>query len=180
MLPLPAARSTGAPRVAAARQAKGVPVHVKNDCVVAFHYSVSNGKGVELDSSRGHLPALYLHGRGQLVPGLERALAGRAIGDRVDVVVPPALGYGLRDPALVQVMPLALVEHAGDIQVGMQFQAQTEEGPLPVRVVNVDQDSVTVDGNHPWAGEELHFSVQIRHVRPATREELEKGEVDPD
>lgn len=155
-------------------------MQVKDNCVVAFHYAVSNAKGVELDSSRGHLPALYLHGRGQLVPGLERALAGCAIGERINVVVPPALGYGLRDPELVQVLPLGAIEHAGDIQVGMQFQAQTEDGPLPVRVVNVDKESVTVDGNHPWAGEELHFSVEVRHVRPATREELEAGEVDPD
>lgn len=155
-------------------------MQVKDNCVVAFHYAVSNAKGVELDSTRGHLPALYLHGRGQLVPGLERALAGRAIGDHIDVVVPPTLGYGPRDPELVQILPLTVVEHAGDIQVGMQFQAQTEDGPLPVRVVNVGKDTITVDGNHPWAGQELHFSVQIRHIRPATPEELESGEVDPD
>lgn len=155
-------------------------MQVGNNCVVAFHYALSNGRGVELDSTRGHLPALCLHGRGQLVPGLERALSGRVVGDRFEVVVPAVQGFGLRDPDLVQVLPRACVEHAGTIEVGMQFQAHTESGVLPVRVVAVTEDCITVDGNHPWAGEDLHFSVEIRHVRPATRDELEAGEVDPD
>lgn len=153
---------------------------VKDNCAVAFHYTVTTGDGIQLESTRGHLPALYLHGRGQLLSGLERALAGRGIGDRFEVVVPPSLAYGARDPELVQVLPRSLVEHSGEIQLGMQFQAHTETGSVSVRVVAVSADSITVDGNHPWAGEELRFSVEIRHVRPATAKELLAGEVDPD
>jgi FKBP-type peptidyl-prolyl cis-trans isomerase SlyD len=155
-------------------------MQVAENCVVAFHYSLWNQEGNELDTSRGGLPTLYLHGHGQLIPGLERALSGRLPGETLEMVIPPADAYGMRDPELVQKMPRALIEHVGEIQPGMEFQAQTETGTLAVRVIDVDDQFVTVDGNHPWAGLDLRVALEIRHVRRATREEIEEGMADPD
>lgn len=155
-------------------------MQVQDNRVVAFHYTLNNANGELLDSSQGRLPLLYLHGHGNLVGGLEQALAGRRSGDAFELVLPPEQAYGLRDPELVQTLPRALLEVEGDIVPGMQFQAHTGEGEVPVRVVDVTADTVVVDGNHPWAGQQLHFSVQIRHVREASREELDSGFADAD
>ncbi len=155
-------------------------MQIQENYVVAFHYTLRNSDGDELDSSRGRLPALYLHGHGNLVRGLERALSGRTVGDHFEVVVPPEQGYGLHDPELVQVLPREMIEQEAEIRLGVEFQAHTEDGLLPVRVVALSDETVTVDGNHEWAGEDLHFSIQIRHIRPATREELASGVADPD
>lgn len=150
-------------------------MQIQQHHVVAFHYSLKNECGEELDSSAGQLPQLYLHGHDNIVRGLEKALAGRAIGDALQVVVEPEEGYGLHDPELVQQVPRSAIEALGPISLGMQFQAHTEDGPIPVKVVAFDEATVTVDGNHPLAGERLYFSVQIRHVREASEEELANG-----
>lgn len=146
--------------------------------VVAFHYTLTNERGEKLDTSRGGLPLLYLHGHGNLLRGLEQALEGRSSGDRFTVTVPAELGYGACDAELVQRVPRAALDTAGVIEVGMQLQAHSADGELPVRVIAVDTDSVTVDGNHPLAGETLVFDVEVRNVRDAEQEELETGFAD--
>ncbi len=155
-------------------------MQIHADCVVALSFVMRNAQGQVLDTTQGRLPLLYLHGRGQMLPGLERALEGCSVGDVVDVVLPPEQAYGERDSELVQCLPRAAIESDAAITVGMYFEAHTEEGPLPVRVTAVTEDTLTVDGNHEWAGETLHFSVQIRHVRKASPQELAEGDVDPD
>lgn len=153
---------------------------ISKDCVVAVSLVMRNTAGQILDTTEGRLPLLYLHGRGQLIPGLERALEACQAGDQIDVVVPPDQAYGERDPGMVQSLPRSALVSAVPVQVGMQFEAHTEEGPIPVRVIAVTDDTLTVDGNHEWAGETLHFSVRVRHVRLATPQELAEGEADPD
>lgn len=148
---------------------------IANNRVVAFHYVLKNEQGEELDSSRGQLPLLYLHGHNNILPGLEQALEGHSLGDRFTVTLRPEQGYGVHDPELVQRVPRSALEGANELQLGMQFQAQTEDGEVPVRVIGLDAEHVTVDGNHPLAGQTLLFEIEIRNVRDALPEELEEG-----
>lgn len=148
---------------------------IANNRVVAFHYVLKNEQGEELDSSRGQLPLLYLHGHNNILPGLEQALEGHSLGDHFTVTLRPEQGYGVHDPELVQRVPRSALEGANELQLGMQFQAQTEDGEVPVRVIGLDAEHVTVDGNHPLAGQTLLFEIEIRNVRDALAEELEEG-----
>ena len=145
--------------------------------VASFHYTLTDEAGRVIDSSSGHGPLTYLHGAGNIVPGLEQAMEGRAAGDRFDVVVSPDQGYGVRDPGLVQVVPRAAFQGVDVIEPGMQFQAHNGQGAMVVTVAAVDAEAVTVDGNHPLAGVPLHFSIEIAQVRAATAEELAHGHV---
>lgn len=150
---------------------------IAENCAVSLDYSLHLGDGVIVDSSEPGEPLTYLHGAGQLVPGLERELSGMALGESRRVVVAPADGYGERVPGRVQTVPMSAF--GGDtVAAGDEFMATDPQGqPLPVRVVKVAGDQVTVDMNHPLAGETLHFSVEVRAVRPATADELTHGHV---
>jgi len=153
-------------------------MQVANNSVVTIDYTLTDPQGKVIDSSEGKQPLPYLHGAGNIIPGLERELAGKAAGDKVKVVVQPQDGYGVRDDKLVQVVPVAAFQGVGQIQAGMQFRAQGPQGQMQVvTVTKVEGDNVTVDGNHPLAGITLNFDVTIKTVRPATPEELEHGHV---
>lgn len=143
--------------------------------VAAFHYTLTNDAGEVLDKSPADNPLRYLHGAGNIVPGLENALAGKRAGDALTADVAPEEGYGVRHEGLVQVVPRAAFEGVESVEKGMQFQANTPQGPLLVTVTSIDGDQVTVDGNHPLAGRTLHFAVEIAEVRDASAEELEQG-----
>ncbi|MCX8049973.1 MAG: peptidylprolyl isomerase [Methylohalobius sp.] len=143
--------------------------------VVSIHYTLRNDAGEVIDSSAGGAPLSYLHGVGNLIPGLERALEGKVVGDQVNVSIAPEEAYGERNEALIQIVPMWAFEGADKIEPGMQFQAQTPQGNRILTVVEVQEDQVVVDGNHPLAGETLHFSVEITSVREATEEELAHG-----
>jgi FKBP-type peptidyl-prolyl cis-trans isomerase SlyD len=145
--------------------------------VAQFHYTLTNDQGDELDSSTGHEPLTYLHGKGNIVPGLEKALTGKQAGDKLKVSVPPAEGYGPLQPELVQIVPRSSFQGVADIKVGMRFQAQTNHGPVLVRVTQVTTETVTVDGNHELAGQTLHFDIEVTGVRDATVEEVLHGHV---
>ncbi|MDX8401390.1 MAG: peptidylprolyl isomerase [Mariprofundaceae bacterium] len=145
--------------------------------VVSFDYRLTNDAGEVLDSSEGHGPLTYLHGASNIIPGLERELEGREAGDAMQVTVEAADAYGERNPDLMQAVPASMFEGVEKVEVGMQFQAQTPTGPQIVTVAKVEGDQVTVDGNHPLAGERLHFDVTVREVRDATPEEIEHGHV---
>jgi len=145
--------------------------------VAQFHYTLTNDQGEVLDSSVGHEPLTYLHGKGNIVPGLEKALAGKQAGDKLKVAVPPAEGYGLQLPELIQAVPRDAFQGVAEIQVGMRFQAETGHGPVMVRVTQVTADTVTVDGNHELAGQTLHFEVEVVEVRDASVEEVLHGHV---
>ena len=145
--------------------------------VVLIHYTLKNDSGETLDSSSGGDPLAYLHGQGNLIPGLEKALEDKQAGDKRSVSVGPGDGYGQRDDKLVQQVPRRQFGGA-NVQPGMQFHAQTSQGQTRVvTVTNIVGDMVTVDGNHPLAGENLHFDVEVTEVRDASAEELEHGHV---
>jgi len=150
---------------------------IQKDTVVAMHYTLRDDAGEVLDSSSGGEPLAYLHGHSNIVAGLEEALAGKDVGDKVEVKVGPEKGYGENHEELVQEVPRAAFEGVDDIQPGMRFQAETATGPRPVVVTAVTDETVTVDGNHPLAGESLNFDVEIVETREASAEELEHGHV---
>lgn len=151
-------------------------MNIAEKCVVAFHYQLTNSDGEQLDSSEGQDPLKYLHGASNIVPGLEKELEGKKAGDALKVEVQPDEGYGQVNPQLVQKVPHSAFESAPEIKAGMQFQAQAPDGQVQlITVTEVSDEEVTVDGNHPLAGQVLHFDVTIEDVREASEEELEHG-----
>jgi len=145
--------------------------------VVTIDYTLKNAQGEVLDSSEGQDPLVYLHGAENIVVGLERELEGKSVGESLSTVVSPEDGYGVRNEELIAAVPRELFESDMDIEVGMSFQAETDQGVQVVNIVAVNDEEVTVDGNHPLADEALHFDVTVRDIREATAEELEHGHV---
>lgn len=144
--------------------------------VVRIDYTLRNADGEVIDTSEGGEPLTYLHGFEQIVPGLERELAGMEAGEGKDVVVEPEEGYGVPDPQGVFGVPRTAFPADASLAVGDAFVGEDDEGQaLPVRVVELRDDMVIVDANHPLAGEKLFFHVDVREVRDATDEELEHG-----
>jgi len=152
-------------------------MQIAQNSVVAFHYTLTNDAGEVLDSSEGREPLTYLHGAGNIIPGLEKQLEGRTAGDKLQAQVAPEEGYGEIQPQLVQEVPRDAFQGVESVEPGMQFQAQTQGGPLMVTVTQIEGDTVTVDGNHPLAGQSLNFDVEIAEVREASEEEAEHGHV---
>jgi FKBP-type peptidyl-prolyl cis-trans isomerase SlyD len=151
-------------------------MQIANQRVVTIDYTLTDEKGEVLDSSKGQEPLTYLHGGGNIIPGLESALEGKAAGDALKVTVPAAEGYGERDEELVQDVPRE--QFPGEqIEVGMRFHAQSSDGSQVVTVVAVDDRKVTVDGNHPLAGMNLAFDVKVLEVRDATADEIAHGHI---
>ena len=151
---------------------------IKENSAVSFHYTLTDDEGQQLDSSAGKDPLAYLHGAGNIIPGLENALEGKSIGDSMTVAVSAAEGYGEVQTELIQEVPRGSFQGVDEIEVGMQIEAKTDNGDsVPVTVTAVSDESVTVDGNHPLAGKNLNFDVSIEDVREASQEELEHGHV---
>jgi len=150
---------------------------ITRDSVVTIHYTLKDDQGAVIDSSASGEPLAYLHGHGNIVPGLERELTGRNAGDKLSVSVGPAEGYGEYDKELVQSVPRRALRGIKDVQPGMHLHAQTEAGTRTVTVTRVQGDMVTLDANHPLAGKNLNFDIQIEDVRQATAEELSHGHV---
>jgi FKBP-type peptidyl-prolyl cis-trans isomerase SlyD len=152
-------------------------VQIAADSVVLIHYTLKDESGNVLDSSAGGEPLAYIQGHGNLVPGLEKALEGKASGDKLAVTLSPAEGYGVRDAALVQRTAKRSLREHGEIRKGMQLQGQTKDGMRIFTVTAVVGDMVTLDGNHPLADRTLHFDIEVVSVRAASQEELEHGHV---
>jgi FKBP-type peptidyl-prolyl cis-trans isomerase SlyD len=150
---------------------------IVKDLVVSLAYQVRTEDGVLVDESPVSAPLDYLHGRGSLISGLEKALDGRVAGERFDVSVEANDAYGQYDENLVQRVPKDVFVGVDEVQVGMRFLADTDMGPVPVEITEVDGDEVVVDGNHMLAGQNLKFNVEIVAVREATEEELAHGHV---
>lgn len=146
--------------------------------VATIHYTLTNDAGEVLDKSAADAPLSYLQGAGNIIPGLEQALAGRKAGDNLTADVAPEQGYGPRHDGLVQVVPRDAFQGVESVRPGMQFEARTAQGPLLVTVTEVGEQEVTVDGNHPLAGQNLHFEVEVAGVREASEAELNQGHVD--
>ena len=153
-------------------------MQIAENKVVLIHYTLTNDAGETLDSSvsRGE-PLAYLHGHGNIIPGLENALTGKAVGDKLDVKVAPEEGYGERHEQLIQQVPRDAFQGVDTLEIGMQFQAETGQGPRLFTITEVGDAEVTVDGNHPLAGENLNFAVEITEIREPSAEELEHGHV---
>jgi FKBP-type peptidyl-prolyl cis-trans isomerase SlyD len=146
--------------------------------VVSVNYELHLGDGKIVDASEPDAPLAYIHGEGQIVPGLERALEGLSAGDARQVVVAPEEGYGEHDARGVQEVPRDAFPEGMQPQVGMELMAQGPQGEtVPFVVRDVKPESVVIDLNHPLAGKTLHFAVTVREVRAATAEELEHGHV---
>ncbi len=150
---------------------------VENNMVVRIDYTLTDSREQILDTSRGHEPLAYIQGRGHIIPGLENALEGRSTGDSFKVSIPPEEAYGARSEELVQDIPREQFEIEGGLEAGMRFQTETEAGVMLLTVTEVKDDSVTVDANHPLAGETLNFDVTVVDVRGATEDEIETGQV---
>jgi len=152
-------------------------MQITQDAVALIHYTLTDDEGATIDSSAGGEPLAYIHGNGNLIPGLERELEGKAEGDKLEVKIAPADGYGEFDKSLIQRVPRRSLKGIGNLHVGMQLQAQSERGSRAVSVTQLVGDMVTLDGNHPLAGKNLTFKVEIVAVRAATEEELSHGHV---
>lgn len=143
------------------------------DTVVKIHYTLKDDDENVLDSSEGREPLEFLFGHNMLIPGLEKQLFEKDEGEKFHADVEPKDGYGIYDDRLIIDVPRDQFEVDYDIEVGMQFQAQTAAGVSIVRVIEVNADNIKIDGNHELAGKNLHFDVEVVAVRPATEEELQ-------
>ena len=152
-------------------------MQVADNMAVSIHYTLTNDAGETLDSSIGGEALVYLHGQGNIIPGLEKALEGKSSGDKLSVAIAPEEAYGEYIEEMVQVIPRKMFEGIDNIEVGMQFHADVSSGPGIVTVIKVDGDDITIDGNHPLAGEALNFDVEITEVRAATEDELAHGHI---
>lgn len=148
-------------------------MQITKDKVAQIHYTLKDAEGKVLDSSEGGDPLNYLHGAGNLIPGMEEGLEGKSQGDKFKLKVTPEKGYGTHDKSLIQKVPRSSFG-AGQVEKGMKF--QTNRGQV-VTVTETSLDSVTVDGNHPLAGKILFFDVEVVGIRNATQEELSHGHV---
>ena len=149
---------------------------IDDNIVASIHYKLTNNEGEILDSSEGNDPLTYLHGAGNLIPGLEKELKGKSPGDSMQVKVAPEEGYGPVHDGLIDVVPKTAFQGVDTIEPGMAFEAQGADGQSRrIVVTQVNGDDVTVDANHPLAGVELNFDVQIMDLREATEEEIAHG-----
>jgi FKBP-type peptidyl-prolyl cis-trans isomerase SlyD len=148
---------------------------IEENKVVTFEYTLKNDNGDILDSSASHAPLVYIHGSGNIIPGLESELEGKQIGDKFEATIAPEDAYGIRYDELIQKIEREKLAHLDTIEVGMQLQAYDEEGMQILTIVEVSDKDVTLDGNHPLAGERLHFDVEVIGIRDATEEEAMFG-----
>jgi FKBP-type peptidyl-prolyl cis-trans isomerase SlyD len=156
-------------------------MNVTKDRVVSINYTLTTAQNQVLDSTGdgpGAEPFLYLHGHQNIIPGLEKALEGKAPGNSFKISVPAADAYGERSDKLITTVPLDRFSGADKVEEGMQFHAETPEGELQmVTVTKVEGNTVTIDSNHPLAGIDLNFDVSVVDVREATEEELQHEHV---
>jgi len=147
------------------------------DKVAVLNYTLKNKDGEVIDESNDE-SFTYLHGARNIIPGLENALEGKQAGDKTSVVIEPKDAYGERDLEHIQRVPLNMFPPEVEIEVGMQFESDSTDGePVIVTVTAIDAGEVVVDGNHPMAGIQLHFDVELIEVRDATEQELQHGHV---
>ena len=147
---------------------------IEKNSVVSMHYKLTDNDGQLVDKS-DTTPLAYLHGHGQIVPGLEKELEGRSVGDKLTVAVAPGEGYGeYAEELLVKVEKNQLAD-IPNLEVGMQVEGESPEGVAIFTIVEITDVDVTLDGNHPLAGEVLNFEVSVESVRAATEEEITHG-----
>jgi FKBP-type peptidyl-prolyl cis-trans isomerase SlyD len=149
-------------------------MNIAKNTIVSFDYTLTDDNNQILDSSSDSEPLVYLHGCGNIIPGLEEAMEGKAVGDSFKVHVLAAAAYGERDEKLITKIPKDRFE-GETVEEGMQFQAQTPDGYRVITVTAVEGDQITIDGNHPLAGVDLNFDVAVKDIREASEEEIDHG-----
>jgi len=155
---------------------KPMPVLIEKNSIVRMHSKLSDNDGNVIDRSESSKPLSYLHGAGNIIPGLEKALTGKELGDSVQVKIEPAEGYGEVDPELIKIIEKSAFEGVETLEAGMTFEAKAPDGTSQQIIIKkVEGDNVTIDTNHPLAGIVLNFDIDIVEVREATKEELEHG-----
>jgi FKBP-type peptidyl-prolyl cis-trans isomerase SlyD len=150
---------------------------IERNKIVSFHYTLSDEQGEQLESSRNGEPLTYLHGAGNIIPGLEKAMAGKTAGDQFVANIEPAEGYGERKEDSIQRISAKHFKEARRLQPGQVIVLRTRQGTMQVTVVKVGRFNVDVDRNHPMAGLSLTFDVEVIDVRDATDEEVSHGHV---
>jgi FKBP-type peptidyl-prolyl cis-trans isomerase SlyD len=150
---------------------------IQKNKVVTLEYTLTDESGALIESSEGQEPLTYIHGVGNIIPGLEASLEGKTAGQSLKVSVPPADAYGERDEQKILEIPLAQFSGADAVQAGMQFGVHSSTGEQIVTVTKVEGDTVTVDANHPLAGKTLNFDVKVVDIQEATPDELDHGHV---
>lgn len=150
---------------------------IEKNVVASLAYKVMLEDGVVVDQSTTEAPLDYLHGHNNLITGLEKELEGKVAGDKFSATVAPEDAYGEHNDAMVQRVPAEVFQGVDQIEVGMRFLADTDQGPIPVEVTEVDGEEVVVDGNHMLAGQTLTFEVEVVATREATAEEIEHGHI---
>ena len=151
-------------------------MQIESNSVVTLHYTLKDNEGKTIDQSDDG-SFLYLHGAMNIIPGLEKAMAGKAVGDRFEVTVEPAEAYGERNESGIQRIPAKHFKQAGQLQPGKVVVMQTQQGPRQLTIVKVGRFNIDVDTNHPMAGLSLTFDVEVSDVRDATDEEASHGHV---
>lgn len=150
-------------------------MQISKNSVVTINYILKNDQGEVLDESQDN-SFLYMHGAGGIIPGLEKQMEGKSMGDEFSAHIEAADGYGERDDSMVQVVAREMFESDHPIEEGIQFHAESPEGDmLTVTVTKIDGDNITIDGNHPLAGIALNFDIKIAEIREASAEEIEHG-----
>jgi len=152
-------------------------MEIAKDTVVSIDYTLTGDDGQVIDSSEGREPLQYLHGHQNIIPGLEKAIEGKTQGEKLSVTVDPEEGYGPYRDELVQDVPKEAFDGVDKVEPGMTFRAESNAGPMTVTVKEVGEETVTVDGNHMLAGQNLNFDVDIKDVREATEDEISQGTV---
>ena len=145
--------------------------------VIEIHYILKDKNGELLDSSQGQAPLAFIHGTGNIILGLEKELENRKVGDKFNATIQPAEAYGIRDEKLIQTVPLSNFKDKTQVKLHNQFRVETKEGPRLATITKIEDEKVTIDQNHPLAGEELHFEVEVMTIRDATEEEISHGHV---
>ncbi|MSS76772.1 MAG: peptidylprolyl isomerase [Methyloglobulus sp.] len=152
-------------------------MQIANNTAVTIHYTLTNDAGEVLDSTAGGEPMAYLHGRGNIISGLEKTLQNKNVGDTFDVRIEPEDAYGEFSEDMIQVVSREMFDGIDDLEVGMQFHAAVNSGSGVVTVMKIDGDDITIDGNHPMAGLALSFAIEVVGVRLVTKDENSHGHI---
>lgn len=150
---------------------------IQENKVVSFHYKLTSQDGEQIESSRDRQPMTYLHGAGNIIPGLEKAMSGKAVGDEFQVTVEAAEAYGERSEDKLQRIPAKHFKNLKRLMPGQIVALQTQQGQVQVTVVKIGRFNVDVDANHPLAGQALTFDVEVTEIRDASEEENTHGHV---
>ena len=155
-------------------------MQITNNTAVSIHYTLTSDEGEKIDSTDGSEPMVYLHGCGNIIVGLEKALHNKNIGDKFSVRVEAADAYGEFNDDMIQTISREMFDGIDKLEAGMQFHTAANSGTGIITVLNVNGDDVTIDSNHPLAGQALNFEVEVVSVRLATKEELSHGHIHSD